>query len=364
MTLHVTHRQGPRWVLVLFLLLTLMVSAPSADAARGGKKSSVQQLDDTSGTLVTSTDDPKQGDLDPTTVPIVDEDLLFSVTVARAQVQADDAHVHATGAGMVVAVLDGGFNLNHPDIAANVLPFGYDAIDGDGDVTDLGDGYDTDGDGRVDGGLGHGTFVIGMILTAAPDAMILPIRVRDDEGYGSDEETIRGFEYALAMGADVVNWSGGEAQARSKKLLNAIVDLHAAGVPVCIAAGNDAWDGISKAAGSGIAIGVGAVDASDCLAPWSNYQARAVPIMVCAPGVDLYGPIGAPYDYSNGYWSGTSFATGFASGAAALVLEVHPDFQPPDVFEQLAATCDPAWDRHGSLMASGGRINLYRAVTE
>ena len=64
----------------------------------------------------------------------------------------------------------------------------------------------------------------------------------------------------------------------------------------------------------------------------------------------MYGPVGAPFHDSNGYWSGTSFATGLASGAAALVLEVFPQFTPQDVFARLEATCDPAWDRYGDLM--------------
>ena len=122
-------------------------------------------------------------ELNPTSLPLVTGDLGFSIRPEG--LGFDEAHKIVRGGRVVVAILDGGFNLDHPFVAGNVLP-GYDAVDRDGDVNDRGNGLDDDADGVVDEGLGHGTFVAGMVLLAAPDATILALRVRDDEGKGSD----------------------------------------------------------------------------------------------------------------------------------------------------------------------------------
>ena len=106
----------------------------------------------------------------------------------------------ATGDGVLVAVLDGGFNLAHPDIAKRISKDAYDAIDLDDDPNDGGNGVDDDLDGTVDDAVGHGTFVASMVLLAAPDATILPIRIVDDEGYGTEKEIVDGIEYAVEKG--------------------------------------------------------------------------------------------------------------------------------------------------------------------
>lgn len=309
-----------------------------------------------------------RGGIDPTTVPIIDEDLEFALQLAQLptdgaalQLQAEDAHAVATGRGVVVAVLDGGFNLRHPDIAPGVLGAGYDAIDDDFDAQDTGNGVDDDLDGIVDRGAGHGTFVAGMVLRSAPDARILPIRIRDDEGWGTKQETLRGLRYARDMGADVINLSITNVPFDEQEIFDLLLEIVAMDVPVIVSAGNNGSTILTKGmALADFTLAVGAVDHDDVLAEFSNWSLFTP--MVYAPGVDLKGPIGAPSDDTRGIWSGTSFATGFVSGAAALARELHPKWSPKEVYAHLCDAVDPVCNAWGWPLSSG-RINLWKVVT-
>ena len=348
-------RRGARWGLAGVLVAMLLI----VPAHAGGKGS--EKMD---------------GGINPTNTVVIESDLdtvsmkveepvemypLAQLTLEE-QIRSGPAHEIATGRGVVVAVLDGGFNLRHPWIAANVSPFGYDAIDLDGDPNDVGDGVDEDCDGVPDSALGHGTFVAGMVLRAAPDATILPIRVRDDEGLGTNDELIRGIEYAIAMRVDVMNLSLTDAAAKKSGITKAINSARDAGIVVVTAAGNDGLTYVPRLATNWGTICVGAVDSCDRIADFSNYTTSDAWLMIFAPGVDLEGPVGYPSDDSIGYWSGTSFAAGIISGAAALVCERHPEFGPIEVGETLRPSVDPVWTPEGMLLSGIGRIDLYKAV--
>ncbi len=301
------------------------------------------------------------GGIDPTMVPIIDEDLKFMVHGPGAQIRADDAHAFATGAGLVVAVLDGGFNLNHPALAGS-LGIGYDALDDDFDAHDPGNGIDDDLDGIVDRGGGHGTFVAGMVLLSAPDVTIVPIRIRDDEGWGTNAQTLRGLEFAQRIGADVINLSITNSDWKQREVMHLLGQLVEAGAPVIVSAGNSATSIYEKEmALSEFTLAVGAVDSRDVLADFSNY-AWITP-MVYAPGVDLWGPIGNPRDDTWGTWSGTSFAAGIVSGAAALARSVHPEYSALQIHDHLRRSVDLAFNAWGWPLGSG-RINLLKVVTQ
>lgn len=313
-------------------------------------------------------------EIDPSSVPVVTSDFAFMVDTTRAQIQADEAHEIATGRGVVVAVLDGGFNLRHPGIASSISPLMLDVVDGDDDPNDFGNGKDDDGDGIMDRGLGHGTFVIGMILLAAPESTIVPIRVRDDEGWGSNGDIALGIEYAIEIGADVINLSGSWAEdADLQGLGKAIREARKARIVMVSSVGNEArWLDTDVDIVQKERIAVGAVDRRDRIAwfsnkiddpnDWVDESGDRRGLMIWAPGVDLYGPLGHPTDASNGYWSGTSFAAGIVSGAVALILELSPGLRPRKVNDWLCASTDPLHkSEQGGLVP--GRINLYKVVT-
>jgi len=344
------------WNLVLagILLASAMSITP---AAAGGKKDRWK-------------DDRFQGGSNPTNVAVVDSDLDFCVSSsggldgADEQMGVPDSLLVATGRGVTVAVLDGGFNLLHPDVEPNVSPHGYDAIDGDFDPSDYGNGIDDNGDGITDAALGHGTFVSGMILRVAPDATILPIRVRDDEGYGSNEELAAGLEWAIAMDVDVINLSITPAECAASTVPAALWEADRRGIHVVVSAGNDGADTLPRLARESYVTAAGAVDGYDRIAPFSNYQEKkARGLLIFAPGVDLYGPMGFPEWDSYGFWSGTSFSAGFVSGAVAVALELSPEADPDDVRKMLGAATDPVYDFDGGALEHAGRIDLAKLVS-
>lgn len=300
---------------------------------------------------------------DPTTVPIVDDDFLMMAVRTRAQIRADEAHQFSTGADVVVAVLDGGFDLTHPDIERNILHWmGYDAIDHDFDPQEaVGNGIDDDADGLTDGGVGHGTFVVGMILTAAPDAWIVPIRIHDDEGWGTTGELERGLEHALNTGAHIVNISASMMRGRSNYAVNLIRMMRERGTVVVTSAGNEGRDSVSLIGDEEDTLTVGAVDVHDRVAPFSNRSWDENVNMVFAPGVDLYGPFSGMAGPQWAYWSGTSFSAGLVSGAAALVRSRQPWISARWIMQILMESVEPAFDEEGRPMPYG-RIDLLQAV--
>ncbi len=297
-------------------------------------------------------------DLTPTDLPLVTGDLGFSLRPAGLGL--DQAHAIATGGKVVVAVLDGGFNVDHPFIAGSMLA-GYDVVERDDDVNDGGNGIDDDGDGVTDAAIGHGTFVSGMVLMAAPDALVLPIRVVDDEGRGTTMEISDGIDYALKMGVDVINLSI-ETAANSNYICTRLEEAAQMGVIVVVSAGNQSSDELELIAKDPQTISVGALANENCLAPFSNFNAE---ISTFAPGADLIGPVGWPAVDSWATWSGTSFAAGFVSGAAAIARQIHPGMDGEEFKSFLERTGRSVYDVEGVYELVGdGRLHLGDLVTE
>jgi subtilisin family serine protease len=112
------------------------------------------------------------------------------------------AHALSQGAGMVVAVIDTGVQLQHPVLAPHLTAARIDFVDGDDEPEDEfsnGDNY----------GAGHGTHVAGIIHLVAPQAQIMPIRVLDTDGRGYSATVAEAILFALENGANVINLSLG-----------------------------------------------------------------------------------------------------------------------------------------------------------
>merc|ERR1711916_121044 len=115
----------------------------------------------------------------------------------------------ATGSGTVIAVIDTGVHLDHPEFQDRITQ-GFDFVDYD-NIADDGDGHGTHVAGTI-AGADDGEGITGV----APDASIMPIRVLDDEGYGYTSDIIAGIRWAADNDADVINLSlggGGYSQA-------------------------------------------------------------------------------------------------------------------------------------------------------
>ncbi len=224
----------------------------------------------------------------------------------------------ATGAGVRIAVLDTGFDLDHPLLVDHLIP-GVDLVDDDGRPSDLKNGVDDDGDGLVDEAHGHGTFVSGMLAQLSPGAKILPIRVLEADGSGELYDIIDGIDFAVASGADIINVSFGTSE-KSKALEDAVKRAQKAGVIIVASAGNGGNDEKQYPAAYNRVIAVAAFDSeSDGVPTWGTYGDW---VDVSAPGVDI---VSSRPGGTTATWSGSSMSAPIVAAQVALMLESDRD---------------------------------------
>jgi subtilisin family serine protease len=231
------------------------------------------------------------------------------------------------GAGVTIAVLDTGVDATHPALTAHLVS-GYDFVDNDTDPSEVG----AIGVSRA---YGHGTFVTGLVVLAAPEARIMPVRVLDPNGVGDVWRLAKGIVWAANNGADIINLS--LSTRTHTHVTNEVIGNLASngrGVVVVAAAGNAASNipQFPAAEGGSRVISVGASTSTDSLAPFSDYGSW---VRVAAPGVSLWSTVpGGTY----ASWSGTSMATALVSGEAGLVRASYPTLGAQDVISRIANT--------------------------
>ncbi len=244
------------------------------------------------------------------------------------------AHQRSVGAGVVVAVLDTGIDVLHPEVAGAIAAGGIDFIDNDTNPAESANGLDDDGDGLTDEAYGHGTFVAGLVRLVAPEARILPIRILDDDGTGDSWALVKGVYYAIDRGVEVINLSL-RSTVESSLLDEALEEAEDHGIVVVAAAGNlnrdnpQVWPAMDDKA-----IGVAAIDDGSVKASFSNFHQN---LFISAPGASLplrdwpglpdpaRSIIGAIPGGDYAIWEGTSMAVPLVSGAVALIRSQHPD---------------------------------------
>jgi subtilisin family serine protease len=246
------------------------------------------------------------------------------------------------GQGTTVAVVDTGVQLDHPDLDENFEGVArYDFVEEDRNPTDRAVGLDADGDGLKDEMVGHGTHVAGIVDLVAPAAQIMPLRVLNSEGRGNAFAIAKAVSYAKSHGADVINLSLGSSQ-RSAALQGAIGDAIKGGVLVAAAAGNSNRSVPHyPAAGSGVAAsadGLAAVTAVDMYQKKSDYANYGSWVDIAAPGDAIRSTFPVSI-YAN--WSGTSMATPFVSGQAALIRARYSSLAPSGVEKRIRSSAQP-----------------------
>ncbi|MGB3641840.1 MAG: S8 family peptidase [Rivularia sp. (in: cyanobacteria)] len=256
-----------------------------------------------------------------------------------------------TGEGVVVAVLDTGVDYNHDDLKNNIWT-------NSGEIAD--NGIDDDGNGYIDDFYGwnfdgnnnttmdvdgHGTHVSGTIAGTnngfgvtgiAYDSQIMPVKVLDDSGSGTNTSVANGIYYAVDNGADVINLSLGGSSSSSE--ISAAVEYASnQGVTVVMAAGNSGGQMPLYPAryADEYGIAVGAIDEDKNMASFSNRAGSEELTYVTAPGVDIYSTL--PDNKYESY-SGTSMATPHIAGVVALMLSANPNLSNEQIRETLKET--------------------------
>ena len=296
-----------------------------------------------------------------------------------ADIDAPEAWQRSTGsAGVTVAVIDSGVQLDHPDLAASIWRNPgesgdrreYNGADDDGNgLVDDWRGWDwVDGDNDPADANGHGTHVAGTIGARGNDGRgvagvawnvsLMPLRTLGADGSGYVSDVIRAYRYAGARKAHVVNASlGGSSFSRAEQ------DAIAAAPQTLfvVAAGNDGTNNDTAPAypcnyALANVVCVAATDQRDGLADFSNSGAMSVDL--AAPGVNIAST------YTGGSWaflSGTSMATPHVAGTAALVWARAP---AATVAQVRAAILGSVVLRPALLgrTVTGGMLNAARAV--
>lgn len=267
---------------------------------------------------------------------------------------AESLWAKSTGSGVVVAVVDTGVALSHPDLKGRVLA-GADFI--------------APGTSAADEN-GHGTHVAGIIAAIAgnsigvaglaPKALILPVRVLDADGSGDTAGVAKGIIWAAQHGAHVINLSLGSRMSDSASK-SAIAYAQSRNVVVVAAAGNEGCSFLLGAPTSYPAaypgvLGVGAISSDRKIASYSSCGSW---VDVVAPGSAIASTmISSPYGglCKSGVMycklSGTSMATPFASATAALeIARLGRRFTQASIVSRLQSTATD--------LGASGRDNNY-----
>jgi len=297
----------------------------------------------------------------------VPDDSYYDLQWHYPLINLPQAWDYTTGdSNVIVAVVDTGVFLSHPDLAANLIS-GYDFVSSTS-ISNDGDGIDNNpddpGDNLTPGYSSfHGTHVAGTIAAVsdnnsgvagvAQSISLMPVRVLGLGG-GTSYDVTQGILYAAGLAndsgttplqpADIINLSlGGPGFSGAQQ--DAITDARNAGTTVIAAAGNQGSNQAFFPASYQGVISVSAVGFSKSLAPYSNYGSS---IDVTAPGgdtsVDLNGDgyvDGVLSSLANdstgvavpnyGFYQGTSMASPHVAGVVALMKSIHATLTPDDV---------------------------------
>ena len=250
---------------------------------------------------------------------------------------------------VTIAIVDTGVDLNHLDLVGKLVA-GYDFVNNDANPQD---------------DNGHGTHVAGIAAASTNNALgvagvswgarIMPVKVLNATGGGTYANTATGVIWAVDHGAQVINLSlGGTGEATV--LEDAINYAHSKGAVVVAAAGNTGINFVLYPARYPNVIAVARTDSSN---NWdgSNYGPE---VDLAAPGNSIYSTAIGGYDYK----SGSSMATGFVSGLAAILKGISSDTSPDTIESQMESTAldieFAGWDEY----TGAGLIQMDAAIKQ
>jgi len=269
--------------------------------------------------------------------------------------------------GPVVAIIDDGVYVNHPDLRNNIWINSRETI---------GNAVDDDKNGYVDDIYGwnfvtnngemttrgtHGTMVAGIIGAVSNNQIgitgintnvkLMPLIVCDSQSGCSTDAIIKAIHYAADNGAKIINMSLSTwaTTGFTTEFNSAIKYAYDKGVIIVAAAGNGDLEGgigqdlniipqspVCNEGSNFLVVGVGAVDANNYLTSWSNYGTKCVDAY--APGVDIVTTAVPAYSSFGGFYDigdGTSFAAPIVTGIISLLIQKYPGMPTSEVITRI-----------------------------
>lgn len=303
-------------------------------------------------------------------------DPLFEQQTNLNQVKAPVCWNVTTGKDVVVGVIDTGIDYTHPDLADNMWK-------NPGEIAD--DGIDNDGNGYIDDVYGynfadgnndpmdtqfHGSHVAGIIGASAnngigvagiaPNVKLAAIKFIGDSGIGYLKDAISAVRYARIMHMPITNnsWGIGEG------VRDLYLEVAGSGLFVAAAGNsgenNDVSEHVPASWKLDNIISVANVDSEGKLWNTSNWGPTSVDI--AAPGVSVvstYNIVEGKKAY--GPATGTSMAAPHVTGAAALILSLHPEYTTAQLKEAILNSADKTQELNGKVL-TGGILNVAKAL--
>ncbi|BAY95251.1 MULTISPECIES: S8 family peptidase [unclassified Tolypothrix] len=295
---------------------------------------------------------------------------------SRQAIYLEAAHQYTQGdPNIVVAVLDTGINLAHPEYQDSLLP-GYDFVDIiDGAGKFVGDFLGADD--VPDDEVGHGTHVTGIIggkglgmpVGVVPKCKILPVRVLGAMekngrrvGAGLVDNINAGIKWAVDQGVQVINMSLGIPHTGGGLPHEEVVNYaQEKGVTIVAASGNDGQEQLYYPGALPHVIAVGAIDETGAIAKFSTYGKQ---VSLVAPGTNIYSTyLHNEYSFS----TGTSHASPFVAGAVALLKSYALKKRGKTISDEqvkhiLKHTSDKISTQFKHRRAGFGKLNLIDAL--
>lgn len=288
----------------------------------------------------------------------------------------------------VIAILDTGVDIDHPDLKANIWTNAKEA-EGAEEYDDDGNGFNDDvhgwdfvnQTGRIGDWNGHGTHCAGIaaavggngigIVGANPDALIMPVTVMQSDGTGDVATIIKGIDYAVANGADIISMSFGsygeskaEEQALGRAYQKAVLVAAAGNDGMCLNHAHPERGQFAPKpmypASYTFVLGVQAMDSEGYRAGFSNYddngptysewgEDKLYNYELLAPGANIESTYpGGNYKSLNG----TSMATPMVAGALSRLIQSKEYANKEYLFGDLINAC-----------SSMGGLDIYKAFS-
>ena len=332
-----------------------------------------------------------------------DSNMIYQTYLDMINVEPSWSDELKVNKEVVVAVLDSGVDLDHPDLIDSIWTnteeiagdgidndknsyiddrFGWDFVDSDNNPEpDLDEGYDFTA-------ANHGTVIAGIIAATAnnngivgiaPNAKIMPLKILDSNGMGNTLVLSQAIDYAVENGADIINLSL-VGDTYGSILEESIINAYNHGVMIIAASGNEENTGLSLDIDPRYPIcdfdsinrvfGVAALDGQKVLADFSNFGEDCIDIS--APGTNFYSTVyynasdSKFKQYYRGGWNGTSVAAPIVSATAALIKSNFPELRPNDIYTIISSSAQDLresnplhhMDLGGGLIDIGAALNL------